>query len=1071
MRKYLLTLAFSGFIFAFAKAQSADDLKPETIFHDFETGELYSWEQYPYAQDIGFDALFFARRTPTLNNSKYALAHPHRAYDTHELFQGFTRRINLVASADAQLETYLFLHSDRNAKQLEISLGTKDGQRYFYYRNAPKANEWIPVKVPLSAFRNDKGSLPVNSELEAITIQVNYDTIYYLNTYTILMDNFKLTGARYRRLIPDHANNFYFDAFNKTVVTTTSDPKKPFQLALKVEDDQALLQLNGKLYAPDGRLVNAKLAFKKEGNRWVSAAPLPDKAGTPGIWRLDVTATGANGSSWTNQIDLIVKRPVVKGHPRIFFTPETIAARKKSGLADRAQHILEKALKDSSYLKIPLESITEGIDRTGENLVGGPYAQNSVGFDAYGKWLRPTSQLRSIIETTAFRYALTGDQKAGQIGKEALLKFSRFSKWNFDWMLNRKFWSYYPVGYMIKSVALGYDMLYDLMTEEERKEVRTAMLEKGIKLFYRDMVEMNRMPSNLTNHISVLVSGMGLAAAAMYGDDPSLPDQDKYLAGILTKTRAFIDNTYYEDGSYGEPKTGYMDMATRDLAEWIAGLDNVFGIDLSNTTAVENYYKYPLQASFSDGLIHSYGDGGRKYYGFTQEHSEWFVHKKGNPFIYKFVKPYWDAGNGGFLGYLWYRDDIKPRDRSELPESKTFSAQGMVMRSGWGDDATVITTRVGPHSNHYHFDQGSFQIMKNGEELLTDPGIGPGGYYANLEFLSYYTQSIGHNVLLVDHDPGSQIAAHFDNGIKSLSTWPTMKNVFNGKHIDAVTSNLESVYKGKLARYERNLIYRKNGPVFLWDHVVSAKGQKHVFDWLFHVPATGEERKCVYENNRFLVNMPKARLTMDVINDLPLKSSIRDKNAKTSTFDKADYYAFSESFLTLSTDKALDSADFLAVMLPESINGAAPQALAPTETLKGNGWKAARLKSGGEEDVFYHRTGGAGLLSMGEVETDAQMLLVSRGQFGQLYHLSGQKLNASNWNVEAGSPVSMTALTNGNSRSLELESPAATTVRIKVSGKPAIKLNGKPLPKAVIKDGWFELQVQAGKTTIEYEQH
>ena len=40
-------------------------------------------------------------------------------------------------------------------------------------------------------------------------------------------------------------------------------------------------------------------------------------------------------------------------------------------------------------------------------------------------------------------------------------------------------------------------------------------LNKGLKLFHRDMVEMNRMPSNMTNHIAVIVTGFGLAATAI----------------------------------------------------------------------------------------------------------------------------------------------------------------------------------------------------------------------------------------------------------------------------------------------------------------------------------------------------------------------------------------------------------------------------------------------------------------------------------------------------------------------------------------------------------------------------
>lgn len=79
------------------------------------------------------------------------------------------------------------------------------------------------------------------------------------------------------------------------------------------------------------------------------------------------------------------------------------------------------------------------------------------------------------------------------------------------------------------------------------------------------------------------------------------------------------------------------------------------------------------------------------------------------------------------------------------------------MRSGWEDTGTVIRPRTGPNSNHYPYDQGSFQLMRNGNHLLTDPGVRHSGYYQNLDYLIYNIQAMAHNVLLIDHDPESQI--------------------------------------------------------------------------------------------------------------------------------------------------------------------------------------------------------------------------------------------------------------------------------------------------------------------------
>lgn len=1070
MRKATWIIVLANFFFCSVIAQLPASEQADTLFHDFETGELFGWEQYPYAQDIGFDALYFARESPTLNHSRYALSHPVKAYDTHELYQGFTRRLNMTAVKESILEMGIYLQSDRDAKELELSFGTTDGQRYFHRIANPVANQWLLLKIPLSEFRNGRGSELSNKSLEAISIQASYDTIYYLNTYTILMDNFRLTGTKAIRLQGKMPSSSYFAAFDKTMINQQFSLGEKIALTVETSSAVNMQNLSGKLYDPTGKLIRSGITFKQLADGWQNNAIYQiTPKDQPGIWQLQLTGNAGTVDSIRTRMEILVINNATPGHPRLFINKDELAARKKNSPSPAAEKILQKALLDTSYLSIAIDSIDEGEDRTKENLVGGPYAQNTVGFDAYAKWHKPMSVLEKVIETTSFRYSLVGDEKAGAIGKAALLKFCRFKKWNANWMLSRQFWTYYPVGYAIKSVAYGYDMLYDLLSEEERKEVRMAMLEKGIKLFHRDMVEMNRMPSNLTNHIAVLVTGVGLAAAAMYGDDADNKSMEPWLGGILTKARAFMENTYYPDGSYGEPKSGYMDMATRDLAELIAGLEHVFGIDFSNTTDVENFYKYPLYASDDHGLIQSYGDGSRAYSGFTQEHAQWFVYRNGNPYLYKYVKPFWEAGNGGFLGYIWYRDDIKPIDRNTLPGSKLFSAQGMLMRSGWDSNATVISTRTGPHSNHYHFDQGSFQVMTNGEELLTDPGIGTGGYYMNTEFLSYNTQSIAHNVLLIDHDPGSQVAAHFDNGIKSFSDWPTMTSSFNGKAFDAVTAELSSVYKGKLDSYQRKISYRKNGPIFLLDELRSKKGEPHYFDWLFHVPQKKMERALSYNGNRLLVEQEKARLTMDILLPAALESSIRDRSGNTNTYLNYNSKYFSESFLTLSTLKALDESRFLAVIYPEANTGAGYKDLPVSTALTGDGWLGARVQQSGYTDEAYFRTDADTGKSIAGIITDAKLLMLSTapGKTEPLIYVEGSRFMGKGWAVRFSGGVAAELNKEMSTIQLEWEAKTGGTLLLTLSTKPKrVLVNGKLLKQTTYVKEQLQVQYDAGKTIL-----
>ncbi|MEJ7694792.1 DUF4962 domain-containing protein, partial [Daejeonella sp.] len=776
--------------------QESDIKVPYLLHDDFETGELFGWEPYPYAQDIGSHRLFYAQKSPSFNGSKYSLATLYPANDAVELYNGFTKRLNFWTSPDSRVRFAVYFQGDRSPETLELSLGSFDGKRYLHTILKPQPNEWIEIDIPLKDFQTMGQSLNANEHIQVVTIKANYSSVYWLNTYTIFLDDFRINGVRDRRFTTSEPVSTYFEMFDSAILNKHFFYGDDIGLQAAIEGDFDLSKVTGSLVDSRGRTVRNNIPFTRQADKWINKSIYKLGPQDPrGQWEIKMSGQDHKGNSMQTIFTFLVPGNQITSYPRLFFSADEVRKRLANEKSSVAKRIYELAKANVAFMKVDVNAIQEGKDRTAENLVGGPYAKNTVGFNAFGEWINPNDALADVISQGSLHYAFTGDPNSGEKAKQALLKLSSFSKWNNEWMIQRKFWSYYPVGYLVTSVAYGYDMLHNLLTEKEKKLVRNALMEKGLKHFHRDMVEMNRMPSNNSNHIAVLVSGAVLAATVMYGEEPDNPYVEPYLSGILIKAKTFMDRTYYSDGSYGEPKSGYMNMASRAMVELFATVERNFGIDYSTTTNVKDFYKYPLHAIHSNGTFQDFGDGNSSFKGFNEIHSEWFVHRTGNPFLYQYIKPYWEAGNGGFMGYLWFRDNIIPAPRETLPSSKIFSASGMVMRSGWDDESSIISTRVGPNSNHYHYDQGSFQIMTNGEALLSDPGAG--GYYANLEYLAYNVQAIAHNVMLVDHDPESQAPAHYDNGIASLRDWPRVLHSFTGKNNDALESDLATVYKGK----------------------------------------------------------------------------------------------------------------------------------------------------------------------------------------------------------------------------------------------------------------------------------
>lgn len=1085
---YHLRRTFLSFLFLFlilffanplfAQENDSQDRIPYTMFHDFETGELFSWEPYPYQQDIGYDALYFTQQSPTYQNSQHALARPVTANHTTDLYQGFTRQLNLWTTSETRLQAAVYFQSDRNLESLEITLGTFGGQRYKHTIEHPKANEWLEIDLPIDRFQLDDGEkLRPDKHIQVVTLKGSYPEVYYLYTYTVLMDNVQINGERQRRFVATSPESTVFEEFDKSILHRHYTAGEVISLQVQPEGDIDLESVQGTLTDGHGNEVRSDIPFSKTGEVWGNKSIYTvAQSDNGGRWRLDLTGERPNGSTVEWSLEFLVPVEPLVGHPRLFFTEEELSERLNADQSSAEQRILENIRADRDFMEVDLDDVHEGVDIPAEAFTFGPYGKDSV---LRNQWRPPLYTLRDVIRDGSFHYAFFEDREAGERAREALIKLCHFSQWNTGWMIENQFWTYYPLGYVLQAVAIGYDLLQDLLTEEEKQLVREAMMERALKPFYRDMVEMNRMPSHGTNHLSVLVSGYGMAATVLYGEDPENPWMEPYLSGILEKLEAFVSQTYFEDGSYREPM-GYHGHATNNIVQAFDVFERNYDLPYSTSTHVKHFYKMPLLGSSAEGKVQDFGDYNvGNDFSMTAPRSQWFVKRLGDPLLYNYVKPFWESGKGGVLGYLWYRDDIEPQPRETLPTSKIFFERGAIMRSGWDDEAAIIHLRTGPNANHYHYDQGSIQIQANDEELLTDPGVGYGGYYGNLNFSYYNMQAVGHNVMLVDGDPQSQAPAHYNNGVASLTEWPRLIHTFTGELADATVSDLATVYKEKLEHYTRTLLYTKDGPLFLFDRVRSVSNDGHTYNWLFHAPMNSRfDRSVSWDNHRMTVERPNARLTMDVVAPEIVSTDITDN----------DEFRHPETLLRLDSEPGLTDAAFLAVLWPEarSTNSRAGEFDAPpvAERIEADGWLGARVSREGRTDYGLFRTNiprhegtsegesnfrEADVTTVAGFATDAHRFTATLDASDNLvrYYLEGSSFEGHGRSLSSDLPVTAAVLHHDEGTDVEADVPGSTRLSLSVDREPSrVTLGGSPV-QCRYNNGQLTLQLPEGRQNIE----
>ena len=1020
----------SLFLFVTAsKGQTSGSRVPYVIHDNFDTGEMFTWEPYPYQQDTGYDPLFGTKKEPAFGGKGSSLSRITKPNDANDLSQGFTKRIDMYSLNTTRLKFAYYFISDRKPEKLDISLGTFDGKLFTHTILSPKANTWVEVDIPLNSFALNGVSLMEGAHLQVVVLKAFYPLVNHLPSYSMLVDEFKLNGERSRQFIAQSPRSTWFEQFGHAVLNKHYSSGEIINLSLSAEQGKSISEVSAELISPENKTVLNTIKFYDDGSHgdlqasdgiWSNNVVYTIKPTDPrGQWKLRAkSGIGSDQFSWDLWFIVPVSELAAGVHPRVFHSQAQLDARMAGPEPESAKKLLNNLIQNYKPSAIDIENLPAQNMVAPESVTGGPYASASM-----GGWYNTQNALARVISNEAWQYALTKNMDAANRAKAALLKISKLPSWNHPWMEANGNHTYYPGAPAAIAAGIGYDILYNLLTADEQKTIRNGIMANSIKPFYRDMVELNRMPSSNSNHIGVILSGVGVAAMAIANDDQNLPGLEPYLSGILAKTKQFIDRTVLPEGSYNEPYT-YQEMGFRELVEFLYSLERNFGVDYTSTTNLKEFYQYPIYVTQAkDGAYQDLGDVSHTY-NFTQQPMQWLVYKMKDPFMYKYVKPSWDSGRarGGIIPYLWYTEGITPVGRETLPLSKHFEGKGhMVSRTSWEDSGTVMIFKAGPNGNHYHADQGTILLTHNGEELLSDAGHSS-DYYANLYFPGYYTQAIGHNVMLLDMNAESQAVGDFENGIAALRTHPEITQSFAGNNAMAAVGDLTSVYKNKVSKYTRTLLSSKNGPVFLFDQIKSQEA--HAYNWIFHAEHTNGKSSIAFSDNRMTISRPAARLTMDILTPQVLTSRIRNSDRD-------------ESFIAISSEKLKD-ADFLAVMVPESKSSNADYSsrLKP-KRIDSNGWIGAMLNEGSSVHYGFFRLNEAPDPSIEGFKTDASKFsaLVSNNKLKEAY-FDGKTFEGYGSVLKFSAPVAVSLEVSSLETILELKSDSPVEMIMAIGSKP-----------------------------------
>ncbi len=421
----------------------------------------------------------------------------------------------------------------------------------------------------------------------------------------------------------------------------------------------------------------------------------------------------------------------------------------------------------------------------------------NVGYD-----LKATQILGSAVEsegriaTLALLYKIEGDKKYAEKAWSEMQNVINLSTWNTILLDNST---------VTLALAVGYDLLYDYLTPEQRTICVSTIKEKGLNIImdiYRNP-EIYKSWNNPTgrsqygqnygtsNHNVHNNSKYSIAALAIAKEDPV------YAAEIISNALKLMEavfNKMEPDGAWYEGLDYWgmlMPAPIKFFSAMKSALNDLYGYDQIPAIAKSGYY--PLYGSGSSGYLtlHDSQPGGRV----TNPELYYLSRLVGDENLGKASLEKVRKNSPYFL--LWYDPEFaKNVDNVKLENDKLFRAVDIVtMRDTWQGEQEFLTGfHVGKAwQAHCDADSGTFMVDALGERWVTALGRDdynlPGywEYQQDGRRWSYYAKRPeGSNCLVINprYDVGQNVkAAPIINKFKSKQSgafaWSDLAETYN----------------------------------------------------------------------------------------------------------------------------------------------------------------------------------------------------------------------------------------------------------------------------------------------------
>lgn len=430
-----------------------------------------------------------------------------------------------------------------------------------------------------------------------------------------------------------------------------------------------------------------------------------------------------------------------RSHPRLVFTPETLAELKENIKTDPV-----------------LQNMYAAVRLNANSILEKPLLKRKM----VGRRLLGTSrEMLYRVNMLGVVYLLEEDPATLARLNEELIAVCRFSDWNPQHFLD--------VAEMSLAVALALDWCDGTLPESTVKLAKTALLDKGLDA---DGKGRARIVGGVNNWNQVCNGGMIAAAIALAEDEPGL------AANTIQRALDKMPNAlaqYAPDGVYPEGST-YWGYGTGYSVMTVAMLESAFGSDFG-IPAVPGFMEsavFRALCNAPSGMYYNFSDCGDRRSSNGDVMLAWFASKTGNETFFeteRFLRPagkmsklYRHAGSA-----LAWMSQYRKKDGVSLPSAWKGDGHNPIVIFTGGESAPhgyYFGGKGGKATiSHGNMDAGSFVFELNGVRWVLDTG---NQRYHDLEKTGFNLwgkgqeserwtlltkNNFGHSTLTVNHQP------------------------------------------------------------------------------------------------------------------------------------------------------------------------------------------------------------------------------------------------------------------------------------------------------------------------------